>query len=178
MLSDLGKWSKKWSLHQPLKLATKFACSQYRSRYNEGRQVRQHCWSSIATVRKKISQLLGDEQQSHIAPDMLAGLSGWKTSRSVPWKQADGIWKTEPIGFGPYADLKAHQCELNWAAFVSYVTLIPLKRRTKMNDITIKEVNDYGAFKIWILLRNCLRIWPPPVHPQLKLGFCRRSKQN
>ena len=111
-------------------------------------------WGNIADpllllLEKKISQLLGDEQQSHIAHDMLAGLSGWKTSRSVPWKQADGIWNTEPIGFGPYADLKAHQWELNWAAFVSYVTLIPLKGRNK-NDATIKEVNDYGAFKIWI----------------------------
>ena len=55
----------------------------------------------------------------------------------------------ELISFGPYTDLKAHQWELNWAAFVSYVTLIPLKGRNK-NDATIKEVNDYGAFKIWI----------------------------
>jgi len=59
------------------------------------------------------------------------------------------ISKMELISFGPYTDLKAHQWELNWAAFVSYVTLIPLKGRNK-NDATIKEVNDYGAFKIWI----------------------------
>ena len=173
MLSDLGKWSKKWSLHQPLKLATKFACSQCRSRYNEGRQVRQHCWSSIATVRKKDITVAGWwAAEPHCS---------WYACWAVRLKNQsvcamETSWRNLKDGtdrFWPIRWLKGPSVwtQLGCICFICHAN----STEKKNNDVTINQVNDYGALKSGFfekLFESMASI------SQLKLGFCRRSKQN
>jgi len=149
-------------------------------------EVKQHCWSFVATIRKRIKRyhrcwvssrgallmyMLVFFLGKHVYACWAVRLKNQSVCAMVTSWMDD--FKDGTDFFWPIHWLKgpAVGTQLGCICFICHAN----STEKKNNDVTINQVNDYGAFKSGFfekLFESMASI------SQLKLGFCRRSKQN